>query len=317
MARLPSLKALRAFEAAGRRSSLTKASEELNVSQGAISHQVSALERELGYALFRRLSKGVELTDKGAELLGILSAAFGQISRILDELGEDGHQLKLLVQPAFATRWLLPRLNNFHARYPKINLRITATLEALDFHSGNDAAIVGLMEPPAAFEATELFKEYATPVCSSEFLARYGPFNQPSDLIGKPMFKVVIPRTARASYHDNYWSRWFRAMGVEVSEPASLQECDTLNSAIHSAERGHGLVLTDYFLTQDELQRRSVVMPFNSVVDQGVKYYFVYPKEGNLGQLTKLRDWLVAETSQARLPENLDIFRLEAGRQVR
>src|SRR5262245_27695293 len=141
---LPPLTALRAFEAAGRHLSITKAAQELHVTPAAVSHQVKALEDYLAVQLFRRVGNALLLTDAGQACLPGLRAGFAELSRALAALRECDLRgpLVLSVAPVFAAKWLIPRLGRFHALHPDVDVRISATLELVDFErEGVDAAV--------------------------------------------------------------------------------------------------------------------------------------------------------------------------------
>src|SRR3954454_2984455 len=133
--RLPSLNALRAFEAAARHESFTKAALDLFVTQGAVSHQVKALEEELGLKLFRREHQKLVLTDAGRFYLEAVRDAFDRISDATDRVVQQQNSgvLTVSVSPNFASKWLVPRLGTFVASHPEIDLRISATLHHVDF----------------------------------------------------------------------------------------------------------------------------------------------------------------------------------------
>ncbi|NGO53871.1 LysR substrate-binding domain-containing protein [Allomesorhizobium camelthorni] len=310
MQRLPSLRALRAFEVAGRRLSFTRASEELNVSQGAISHQINILEQELGFSLFRRVSGGVVLTEKGTVLLAVLKRAFGDIASSIKELNNETSDLRIKVQPAFTARWLLPRLHKFQHTYPDIRLRITTSLDAIDFRNDAfDAAIVTLASAPSGLKAALLMKELLVPVCSPEFLDQYGPFGRPSDLLGHAVIAVKVPNDAKDEDSRSYWRRWLETVGEDGIEPKAAQEYDTLDAALLAATSGFGIAMADYNLIQEELRDMRLLMPFRSVVDQGVGYYLVTTGHpGSESKLSLFKDWVSRELSESPSFDGLDVL---------
>ena len=166
---LPPLTALRAFEAAGRHLSITRAADELCVTAAAVSHQVKALEDYLEVRLFRRTGNSLFLTDAGQAFLPGLRAGFAALEHAMNALHE--HDLRgavvLSVAPVFASKWLIPRLEDFHAAHPEIDVRISATLELADFErDGIDAAIrLGRGRYPGLV-AHRLFGESVVPMCS-------------------------------------------------------------------------------------------------------------------------------------------------------
>ncbi|SOU03722.1 transcriptional activator ampR family protein [Xanthomonas arboricola pv. fragariae] len=202
--RLP-LNALRAFEAAARHQNLTRAASELCVSQAALSHQIKALEQQLRTSLFHRLPRGVALTDEGAALAPVLGEAFDRIAATLERFADGRYRevLSVGVVGTFATGWLLPRVDAFHAAHPQIELRLSTHNNRVDLAGeGLDLAIrfgdgdwqgqiaEALMEAPFA------------PVCAPS-MAR--GLRTPADLAGMPLLR---------SYRLDEWPQWFRAAGM-------------------------------------------------------------------------------------------------------
>lgn len=305
MQRLPSLRALRAFEAAGRRLSFTRAADELNVSPGAISHQISILERELKFPLFKRLSGGIVLTDKGKKLLGVLTKAFLDISASVDDLSGYQPDLHIRVQPAFTARWLLPRMHDFQKLHPEIKLKITTSISPLNVKSnGFDAAILTLQSPPPGLISQFLTDERITPVCSPAFLEANGPFTSPGQLTSFPTIKVRVPDDSQREDGLSYWQKWLAAAGESADEPDTAQEYDTLDAALVAACRGFGIAMADYALVADELADGRLVMPFDLIVNQGISYYLVISRESvDKPEMDTFRGWLEQELGERGPPQ--------------
>jgi len=234
--RPPSLLALRAFEVAARRLSFTDAARELHVSQAAISRHVRALEKDLGRDLFRRLHRAVELTAAGRQLAGQLVAAFGQISRAVEAArGVAARHLRLSVEPAFAARWLVPRLGNFSLLHPDIELELE-TSDALRV-LGRDADI-------------------AIRYLSTGARRPRGRRRLLLSTEGVPIVAGVRPRSpawrrddAVLEYrllHDDdgkEWRRWFAAAGLAGFERAKHLYFSDYSLAIAAALKGQGVAL--------------------------------------------------------------------------
>ncbi len=199
------LNALRAFEAAARHLSFTRAAAELCVTQAAVSHQVKGLEENLGLRLFRRLPRGLALTDEGLALLPVLEESFGRIGAALGRF-EGGHYhaaLTVGVVGTFALGWLLPRLAGFQAAHPFIDLRLLTNNNRVDLAGeGLDCAIRFGDGAWHGTEATRLLAAPLAPVCTPALAAR---LRQPADLLGQPLLR---------SYRTEEWSRWFAAAGL-------------------------------------------------------------------------------------------------------
>ncbi|MGZ9032991.1 MAG: LysR family transcriptional regulator, partial [Rhodospirillales bacterium] len=167
--RLPPLNALRAFEAAARHLSFTRAADELNVTQAAVSHQVKTLEEQIGLPLFRRLSRGLMLTDEGQTLFPAVRHAFDTVAEAVDRLHArtGGGALTVSVLPSFAVKWLVPRMSRFQERHPDIDLRITAADRLVDFaRDGVDGAVRFGAGAWPELSADFVVDEFVIPVCA-------------------------------------------------------------------------------------------------------------------------------------------------------
>lgn len=256
--RLP-LNALRAFEAAARHQNLTRAASELCVSQAALSHQIKALEQQLRTSLFHRLPRGVALTDEGAALAPVLGEAFDRIAATLERFSDGRYRevLSVGVVGTFATGWLLPRVDAFHAAHPEIELRLSTHNNRVDLAGeGLDLAIrfgdgdwqgqiaEALMEAPFA------------PVCAPS-MAR--GLRTPADLAGMPLLR---------SYRLDEWPQWFRAAGMtEIAARGAMFDSSlTLASA---AAAGAGVALLPLPMFRQDLDAGRLVCPFPIQIDAG------------------------------------------------
>ena len=189
----PPLNALRAFEAAARHLSLTKAASELNVTPSALSHQIRGLEDHLGAKLFDRGVRSIALTAAGKALQPGLRAGFVHIRDALASLNRFGDERVLVVStpPGFTSKWLAPRLYRFSLAHPEIDLRVSSSIRNANFVAdGVDVAVRNLPVNAAQDEALEVEKlidQSLAPVCSPAFVERYGPFTSPDMLKGAPL----------------------------------------------------------------------------------------------------------------------------------
>lgn len=293
MSRLPSLNALRAFEAGARHLSFTKAAEELHVTQAAISHQVKALEAELGVALFRRFTRRLELTTAGQRLLPPISEAFGRIGHAVAELkqGDAERPLTVSVISCFSGKWLVPRLSRFHAAHPDIDLRFHHTVALADF--ARDEVDMAVRWGPGGWpgvEAELLKPEAQTPVCSPALLDDEKPLHRPEDL----RHHVLLH-----DYDHDDWLRWLSMMGVEGVEARRGPVFDDSNVLIEAVIDGQGVALGDPSLLRGELESGRLVQPFDLVLPSDWAYYIVYPP-GALKQpkVRAFRDFLLAEAAR-------------------
>ena len=261
------LNALRAFEASARHLNLTRAAEELCVTQGAVSHQVRALEERLGVALFRRLPRGLALTDEGVALLPGLSQSFARIGELMDQIngGLARQPLTLGVVNTFAVAWLLPRLGGFVADHPQIDLRLRTHNNKVDvLAEGLDAAIqFGDGDWPGV-EMLRLAAAALSPLAAPR-LAR--ELRRPADLARFPLLR---------SYRADEWSRWFEAAECE-SSPARGPVFDSSIAMIAAAERGFGVALAPPAMFEHEIRARRLVQPFAISVSAGA-YFLTRPR---------------------------------------
>ncbi len=245
--RLPSLLALRAFEAAARRSSFTEAARELHVSQAAVSRHVRALEDDLGRPLFRRLHRQVELTAPGRRLASELTAGFSQIHRAVDAArGIATRRLRVAVEPAFAARWLVARLGGFSAAYPDIELELESSDELRLL--GRDADIAIRFLSPTARRprgrARRLLPVDGFPVIARSRAGR-GRQRSDADVMGHRLL------------HDDdgtAWRDWFRAAGLAGYDQAKHLRFNDSSLVLTAALRGQGVALSPPLYVGAELK---------------------------------------------------------------
>lgn len=257
MARLPPLNALRAFEVAARHRGFVGASEELNVTRGAISRHVKLLEDHLGVQLFERLAQGIRLTPAGTAFQSTVSEAFGMIGRAAEEVSADANELRVVCPPGTSIRWLLPRLDGFREAHPEFNVRLTT-----DFYpdGGFDPinadigfSISNLSNRSHDLEVQTLFPILLTPACTPDY-CRNKSLDSPEALAGCDL----LHETKR---HAD-WRTWvdaFRPIGVD---PAGGLEFPNIDIATKAAVMGVGVVMADLVLCREELQSGTLVAPF-------------------------------------------------------
>lgn len=300
---LPPLNALRAFEAAARHLSLTKAAVEQNVTPGALSHQIRGLEDLLGVELFQRLPRALALTEAGRKLYPGLHAGFAQIRQAVDTLDEQPDERVLVIStpPGFTAKWLAPRLYRFLFAHPEIDARISSTLALATFdEDGIDVAIRNLsIDHP---EDPGLVREHLVdlvyvPACSPRLLRQAGPIVTPGDLRHVPLIHddMLAERPNNPS-----WADWLTANGVPIGEGGvDLGRGLRLNSADHAidaAEEGAGMLLALLVLAHDDLRSGRLVAPFPKPIRSGRAFYFVCPKTHQRRKnVVAFRDWIRAE----------------------
>ncbi|MGF7148869.1 LysR family transcriptional regulator of beta-lactamase [Sphingomonas zeicaulis] len=278
------LNALRAFEAAARHLSFTRAADELCVSQAAVSHQVKALEQRLGASLFRRLPRGLSLTDEGAALVPVLRDSFDRIGAVLDRFA-DGRFHEVLtvgVVGTFAIGWLIPRLPAFQRANPLIDLRILTNNNRVDLAGeGLDCAIRFGDGAWQGAEADHLLDAPFSPLCSPA-LAR--KLRTPADLAHQTLLR---------SYRTDEWEGWFEAAGG-IAPRVRGPIFDSSLAIAEAAARGAGVALLPVAMFERELAEERLARPFAADVSTGA-YWLVRLKSRPLSAaLARFRDWLIA-----------------------
>ncbi len=277
------LNALRAFEASARHLSFTRAAMELHVTQNAVSAQVKNLEERLGVPLFRRLPRGLALTDEGTALLPALSDSFERMRGVLEQL-EGGLKVEVLTVACvgtFAVGWLLPRLAAFQRDQPSIDLRLLTNNNRVDLAAeGLDYAIRFGDGAWHGTAAEPLLAAPLSPVCCPEIARR---LHAPADLARETLLR---------SYRADEWTRWFSAADL----PAPLPRGTIFDSSIAmaaAAERGAGVALLPVSMFGDALRTERLMQPFALDVLLG-RYWLTRLQSRPVSPAMRtFRDWLV------------------------
>jgi DNA-binding transcriptional LysR family regulator len=293
--RLPSLNALRALEAAGRRGSLSAAAKELGVSVGAVSRHISLLEGYFGRTLLRRHTSGVEPTPDCAAYLATLQRVFDEIDSASHRLAtarQRDNTLKLRFYSTFTTEWLSGRLADFRARHPEIRLDLNLSIKDAEWRDDDfDMALTG--RPPAGdeFRCDRLFETYFALVCSPA-LAGETPWTDPARLARETL--LMSPREA---------DLWFPLLGALHALPPDDQRWirfDSLSMTYQAARQGAGVALGNLFMIADDLREGRLVLPFDQVFAANLPHYIVTRRGRPDGPaLTAFRTWLLEVTRSA------------------
>lgn len=292
--RLPSLNALRAFVAAGRNLNLKRAADELHVTPSALSHQIRALESELGIALFKRTGKGLELSDAGRLILPGISTAFDHIGETLTQLRPTSasNVLNVSMLSTFAMRWFIPRLYRFQQLHEEIEVRISTSIELVDFTRADmNCAIRSGRGIWPGTHALRLFDERFTPVCSPALPQGEPPLDSPADLASQTLLHSKL--------RPDDWRVWLAAAGLPDLNPAHELQFETRNFAIAGAIRGLGIAIIDPLLVQEELKDGRLIQPFSQTLPTSSAYYLVWPDWKNEPpKLAAFRAWLQEEVTE-------------------
>lgn len=264
--RLPSLNAVRAFEAAGRHSSLTKAAAELGVTHGAVSRQVAQLEAWLGVPLFLRRPAQMILTEAGRRYLAETTAALDRLALASLQLRDQAapRTLQVNAPPTFTMRWLIPRMSGFQRRHPEVEVRMTTSLDPIVFDGRYDIAIRGAQVPFQTRVSEPFMTEVIVPVCHAD-LAEKGRLRHPADLAA-----CTLIAYATQPYS---WPEWLAEARVPQLRPAGTLQFEQMYFALQAAAEGLGVVLVPIFLTIDDIMAGRLCAPFGRLAARERHYY--------------------------------------------
>ncbi|HEY0148961.1 MAG TPA: LysR family transcriptional regulator [Allosphingosinicella sp.] len=279
------LNALRAFEASARHLSFTKAAIELCVTQAAVSHQVKGLEERLGRPLFRRLPRGLALTDEGLALLPTLADSFDRIAALVEQIGE-GRQRQVVtlgVVGTFAAGWLIPRLPDIEARLPELDLRLSTNNNRVDLAAeGLDLAIRFGDGAWHATDALWLMDAPLAPLCAPGLARRLA---EPADLLRETLLR---------SYRQDEWARWFGQAGIEVP-PLKGPVFDSSLTMVEGALGGLGVALAPPSMFRRQLEDGALVQPFPAGPSSG-GYWLTWLKSRQpAGGAALFKNWLAEQ----------------------
>jgi len=311
---LPSVTALSAFEAAGRLESFSQAASELNVTQGAISRQIRALEEYLGIKLFVRLTRRVELTDTGRSYLREIQFALDHVEQATKRLRMPESRRSVLtisVLPSVASFWLMPRLIYFTQRHPTIETRLITSIEPVDLHSHDvDIAIrvgplpgrhYGALDPSIDLEMTSnwrgvhaeaFYPDILVPVLSPDLIDPQRPLQAPRDLLRYPLIHTAT--------RTNAWPDWLQAHGVEERWSGEKLEYGHFFMAIEAARKGKGIAIVPSILMVDA-KLPDLIMPFPPDIPSAGEYYLLMLAERlDDPPCAALRAWIHEQAQASR-----------------
>lgn len=301
MNRLPPLKSLQAFEAAGRHLSFTEAARELNVTPGAISQQMRMLEEFLEVRLFKRMNRAIVLTDAGQLFLPLISKGFehfGEAIALLRDKRSDG-PLTITAAASFISHWLIPRLGSFKARYPEIDVRIDTSNRLVDFmHEDIDLGIrFGDGEYPQ-LDTVFLFSYELVPVCAPELMQRGNGLREISDLNEHTLLHSDYG-TLDAAFPD--WEMWLKVVDevdVDSSHGIYFNQADQLFQA---AIDGQGVALLANVMVERAIDEGKLVQPFSTRLPVKMSYHLVTsPAKARIAKVRAFREWILGESAYLR-----------------
>lgn len=307
--RLPPLAALRAFEAAARHLSFKKAAEELHVTPAAISQQIKALEEYLGVALFRRLTRALEITAAGNAMLPKVREGFECLAAAVDSTREavDG-VLTVTAPPSFAARWLVPRLPRFFAAHPEVELRLNSRADSVDRRgdtrrpgeeppdlreAGSSLAIrYGTGDYPG-FLVERIFAPEWVPVCSPRLPSAQRPLGVPADLAHHVL---IHDETIDDEGRHPGWREWLASAGATAVDGERGPRFSNAVLAVEAALEGQGVALALRPLVESDLAAGRLIAPFDLAIPSPYAYYLVMRQAvGRRPSAAAFRAWLLAE----------------------
>lgn len=293
---LPSLAALRTFEAAARHMSFTKAAIELNLTQSAVSRQIRLMEEYLGVLLFQRVKQRLVLTEAGRSYVNDIRGALEQMQaatvNLLAHQGKGGI-LNIGTPPAFGTKWLIPRLHRFSDAHPEILINLATRQKPFDFNLESlDVAIYyGTNEWPGVLSDRLIGDEMAI-VCSPAYLASHQRLRNPEDLRDH----VLLQQSIR----PNLWREWFQAMGCKIENFGSGPRFEHVYMIMQAAIGSLGVALLPLLLVREDVDAGRLAIPFESSYRSRDAYCLVYPaSKRNDPKIELFRRWLAGEALRA------------------
>ena len=298
--RLPPLYALRAFEAAARHASFTRAAEELAITQSAVSRHIRTLEEHFACRLFERRGRSLQLTDPARALMPGLRDGFDALERACTALRADDQVLRLKAPSTLTMRWLLGRLSHYRLAHADSEVQLTSAwmdVDKVDFrHEPFDCAVLlSDGQFPEEWDSVLLFEEWLIPVCAADD-AQAGPWS---------LERLREAEQLHPTPDRRDWRQWLQATGLAEQVPLkSGQLFDMLELGIVAAARGYGVSIGDLLLMAEDVGAGRLGLPWPTAVFSGCSYYLVWPKAHRAqARLQRLRDYLLAELAAIALPE--------------
>jgi LysR family transcriptional regulator, glycine cleavage system transcriptional activator len=293
------LNALRAFEAIARHLSFAKAADELHVTPAALSHQIRALEEQLGLDLFHRRTRAIELTEAGRLIYPGIHAGFESVRNAIGQLdrARDGNVLVISATPGLVAKWLMPRLWRFLHEHPEIDARVSATLKLADFSAdGVDVAIRLSKGDHPDLHVEKLYDDSVLPVCSPRLVEQ--GLKSVADLARFTLIHYDIPMSTRA---PPLWADWLAVAGPKGIDATRGLRVNVADHALDAAVAGAGVSLSFKLIASDDVHSGRLVSPFGPELPLTFGYHFVCPKgHETRPNVRAFRDWLFAEMEDTK-----------------
>ena len=283
-----SLRGLRTFCVAARYESFKTAADELFITSSAVSQQIKSLEEELGLQLFERGTREISLTDDGNALFEAMSPLVDQLDEIVADFKKAGRRksVRISVQPFFASEFFVPRLSEFTARHPEIDIQVGTSDEASEkLPTDTDLAIRLFRKPPPGTRADLLFPLRMVPAGSASFKKSIKIKNK--QIISE--FPLIVHAT-----RPKAWNEWSRSTGIKLPEDGKITRLDSMIAVVRAAEQGIGAALVPVPIAEQWFRQRTIVRLFNEEIVADVSYYLVSPEDKvENAAIETLRAWIL------------------------
>lgn len=291
---LPSFRGIVVFEAAGRRLSFTAAGAELGMTQAAVSYAIKALEDELGLALFEREHRSVRLTDAGRKLHDNCVIGLGLIGRSISELqpAKTQSHVTLSVSTAFATLWMVPRMQQIRHDLPDIEIRLHTADRDLNIAAENFPLGIrgGRPDDWSRYECAKFADEEIVAIASPDYLNRYGTPLSPRDFDGHNLAHLDEPYRKAAS-----WAEWLESAGVKLTSTLRGLRSNEYVPVVQAALDGEGIALGWLHLVKNYIASGRIVSVTDHIMRTGEAFYVVWPKGRPLApNARRVKDWIVS-----------------------
>lgn len=297
---LPSAASLIVFEAAGRHQNFTRAANELGMTQAAVSYAIRALEEQLGVPLFHRVHRAVELTEAGEKFHADVSVGLSRIQKSAEDIRSKGREtnVTLAASTAFASMWVLPRLNRMREDLPEIDLRIQTSVRDLDLDEEPIPLGIRGGDPShwPRYHAALLAEEVVNAVATPAYIEQHGVPGTPADLLRHNLIHLEEPVRRACD-----WTEWFASAGLAYPPQARRLAINDYVLVIQAVLSGEGVALGWEHLTDPQVRSGALVPVGNHVLKTGAAFYVVWPRSRELNnQARRVRDWLLAEGTRNR-----------------
>jgi DNA-binding transcriptional LysR family regulator len=290
--KLPPLRALQCFEAVARFNSFSKAADQLNITQSAVSHQVRQLEEYLGESMFNRKGRTLSLTDMGERYYEEVSQSLVNISNASQQIreGKSG-KIRLALYSSLAVKWLIPRLGSLHRQYPEIELTLNMVADEPDCTDSVADCFITVNPPKYNFISQFLYSERLYPVCGHKIWQQIKDKPLPDALWQHPLLSVTYSTSSKNVAED--WLQWCKQGGFELPDDVKINHFSHVLLAAEAARYDQGITLiNNYLMTDKERQHNFVRIPMHEQTT-GDDFYFVYTKSrSKQTDIVKLGNWL-------------------------